>query len=130
MNNNTKLSTRDGDLPVSLRKNKSEHEYVFHKKPADFFNEPKVKEWKHWFIVKNSYPYDMAFAVHDLLLPKREVPEPELNTEEKQELEKIIIELTDFYDCRLINYPVKQSIKKHFHIHLLKYKESRSDLKF
>lgn len=50
----------------------------------------------------------MAFSVHHLLLPIREVAEPDLSKQEKQELELILDELSSDYEVRLTNYPVKQ----------------------
>lgn len=127
-NKNKKLNRNK--LPVSLRKDKSEYIHTNHKKSPTFFTDPRINEWQHWFLVKNDFPYDMAFSTHHLLFPKREVAEPELNNQEKQELEEIIEELAANYDVRIINYPSKQSVRQHFHIHLLKYKEDRKDLVF
>lgn len=117
-------------IAVSLRKDLSEIKHSSNKRPATFLSDPRIKQWKHWILIENSFPYDMAFSMHHLLMPIREVAEPDLSKQEKQELESILDELSGDYDSRLINYPAKQSVRHHFHIHMLVYKKNRADLVF
>lgn len=118
------------ELQPSLRKDSSERLYAKADKSSSLLDEELIQEWQYWVLVKNRFPYDMAFSKHDLLVTKRKVSEDELSEEEKAELEKIIPSLEGKYDSRLINYPSKLSVKDHFHIHLLKFKKDRKDLKF
>jgi galactose-1-phosphate uridylyltransferase len=120
-------------LAPTLRKHESERMYqeTLAQQPNRKLSEDKsIREWVHWRIIENLFPYDAAFKAHHLLLPKRAVSESELSKEEKQELEKILIELTDSYSFWMVNFKAKQSIKNHFHIHLLTYKDTREELGF
>lgn len=130
MTKNKDSKSERNKIPVSLRKDKSELDYISNKKQATFLTDPRLKEWKNWFLVDNKYPYDMAFSVHHLLLPIREVPEADLSRDEKEELEEILKELSTQYHSRLVNYPSNQSVRYHFHIHLLKFKQNREELIF
>ncbi|MCA9342904.1 hypothetical protein KC950_02745 [Candidatus Saccharibacteria bacterium] len=124
---------RKSNLPVSLRTHKDEAGYLRAKqkgissKPLN--KEEPIQEWKGWILIINEFPYSAAFDTHHMLVPKREVTKDELNKSEREELNNIIDELNDKYDCLLLNFNRKQSIKKHFHIHLLTYKNNRKDIK-
>lgn len=80
--------------------------------------EPRIQEWQHWVIIKNSYPYDLVFEVHDMLIPKRVASRNQLTQAERDELETIMEEIQHNYDRQIINFPSLQSITDHFHIHL------------
>lgn len=120
--------------PVSLRTTRDELKYGKAKRVGGagrpFLEEPRIREWKHWAIIDNDFPYSAAFKVHHMLIPKRVVNQKNLNDQERNELDKILNELTreDFYDCTLLNFPKKQSNRQHFHLHLLTYKDTRIDM--
>lgn len=86
---------------------------------------PALREFSHWKIVENKFPYDRIARVHDMVLPKRHVEEDELSQEEKDEYRTIkedYIEQTYEY---LIEATSKQkSIPEHFHLHLIIPKEN------
>lgn len=132
----TKISQpKKSKIPVSLRTLRDEVHYNIAKKNGKskpLVDETRLREWKYWALINNEFPYTSAFDEHHMLIPKRVVSENELSNDEKAELELIYKELgvEDNYDCRLINFQKKQSIKSHFHIHLLRYKDNRNDLKF
>ncbi|MCA9344979.1 hypothetical protein KC946_04020 [Candidatus Saccharibacteria bacterium] len=118
--------------PVSLRTVKDELQYAKTKKgrkSRSLLEEPTLKEWGHWILIDNDFPYSAAFKVHHMLIPKREVSKSELNLKEIKELDSIIDELSQKYDCQLVNFKKKQSIKHHYHIHLLIYKDKRRQMK-
>ena len=126
--------TKKARAAVSLRTTKDELNYEKAKKKGKstpLIDEPRIREWQHWALINNSYPYTFAYKIHHLLIPKREVPETELNDEEHQELLLIYQELgrEKIYDCRLVNFTKKQSIPHHYHIHLMAYKDRRKDMK-
>lgn len=52
-----------------------------------------------------------------------------MNKQEWDELGVILDELEPKYDVVLMNFRSKQSVKDHFHIHLLIYKTNRRKLK-
>ncbi len=128
-----KRRSKKDPLPVSLRKNTTEIFYQqskLAKMTVPLHEEPHLRQWKHWKIIDNAFPYDVAFSTHHLLLPKRVVPENELTGTERAELEKILEAVSDEYDCLLVNFISKQSVRNHFHVHLMTYKDERSNLTF
>lgn len=98
----------------SMYKKYTESEYD----PDFFFKRDKKIDFNGGFIVENDFPYDKVAEVHDLF-----VPEYEGVYSEFIELEK---EIPDFiksnYDSLLWNLPKSQSVPKHPHIHLIKWK--------
>jgi diadenosine tetraphosphate (Ap4A) HIT family hydrolase len=128
------IQFRKNKVPVSLRTYRDELRYTKSKKSRNnndtkhLANEDALKEWSYWRLIHNAYPYSSAFKVHHLLVPKRVVAKTDLNQEELAELDSLTDELSDVYDCLLINFPKKQSIRNHFHVHLLTYKDKRSEL--
>ena len=123
---------RKNSVPVSLRTKRDEINYAKanQKKTTNaLLDEPRIKEWKLWALIDNDFPYSAAFKVHHMLIPKRITSDKELTPHERKELDKILDDLSDQYDCLLINFKSKQSIRNHFHIHLLTYKDKRKELK-
>lgn len=85
-----------------------------------------VKEYQHWKIIKNNYPYDAIAEVHDLLVPKRIFSVlSEASDEECTEYREILLSLEKEhqYEAMLINFTKNQSVSAHFHLHLLTWKE-------
>lgn len=122
-----------GELPVSLRTDFCEDVYKRSKvsgRSRPLIDEPRIKEWQHWALITNIFPYDAAFSVNHMLIPKRVVSEEALSTPERQELQTILRELSSQYDCQMTNFVSKQSVKDHYHIHLLTFKASRANVKF
>lgn len=124
---------RKTNLPVSLRTKKDELYYAKAKKAGKslkpLLEEERLREWNFWALIKNEFPYSAAFKIHHLLIPKRVVSGKDLTEDELNELMKILDELSSEYDCHLVNYAKKQSIKHHFHVHMLIYKDNRKELK-
>lgn len=126
------VRSRRKQIPMSLRTTTGEMYYAFSKKMGNLKNlsdEPALEVWEHWRLIDNSYPYDIAFKTHHLLIPKRVTPKHSLNVAEKLELEDILDSLSERYDCYLENFASKQSIKNHYHLHLLTYKDNRADMR-
>ncbi|MCA9348239.1 hypothetical protein KC867_02420 [Candidatus Saccharibacteria bacterium] len=111
-------------LPVSLRTPRGERYYAQAKSKGvtrPLLDEPRIKEWQYWALIDNDFPYSGAFKVHHMLIPKRVVSRKDLNQHELTELDSIVDDLSEEYDCYLINFAKKQSIKNHYHIHFLIY---------
>ena len=126
-----KLRYKRSAVPVSLRTRIGEIVYAEAKKigaSKPLSEESRIKEWHHWALIDNAFPYNAAFKTHHMLIPKRVTTQENLKSEELQELRNILDELSDQYDCHMTNFSKKQSIKSHYHIHLLTYKDSRSDM--
>lgn len=120
-------------LPVSLRKRTGEILYQQAKlagvtKPLQ--HEPRLREWEHWAIIDNAFPYDAVYKIHHMLIPKRVTTEAELTSSERQELQTILKSISSDYDCYTVNFQSKQSIRNHYHIHLMVHKDKRSELRF
>lgn len=81
-----------------------------------------VKEFDHWVIIKNKYPYDAVATVSHMISTKREVPfKWELLTEEEKDEFEIIKKeyLSLHYDVIWENLPKGQTVPGHFHLNLL-----------
>ena len=82
-----------------------------------------VKEFKHWIILENRFPYDMLYETSHMLATKRHVPtEMDLTINEMTELHIIKNEHLSNYDIILENIGDKISIRDHFHLHILRFK--------
>lgn len=126
-------SVRKSKLPVSLRTDKDEKAYSRAKKAKTsrpLHKEPRIKEWQYWALIDNEYPYSVAFKTHHMLIPKRKVAQQNLSKQERTELDNILAELNADYDCLQINFVRNQSVRDHFHIHLLEFKTKRKELRF
>ena len=112
---------------ISLRKKESEKIYQKREEEKGCFicnKDLLAKEYSHWVILKNRYPYDAIASRHDLLCPKRHISDrEELTINELAELREIRKANSDIYSFEMWNYPSKQTHKVHFHLHLLVFKE-------
>ncbi|OGI95613.1 hypothetical protein A2917_03630 [Candidatus Nomurabacteria bacterium RIFCSPLOWO2_01_FULL_42_17] len=88
--------------------------------------QPSIKEFVHWRIVPNPFPYDAVAKIHHMILPKRHVMYGELNEEEKMEYESLRwTYVEDNYDFVYQVVIKRQSIPEHFHTSLLVYHDPR-----
>lgn len=81
-----------------------------------------VREYTHWYIIKNNFPYDAVATRHDMLVPKRVFGSlSDATAVERAEYEEIISALEDekMYDCIIVNFSKERSVHKHFHTHLI-----------
>jgi hypothetical protein len=82
-----------------------------------------LREFVHWKIMRNDFPYDLVANRHDMLVPKRHVIEAEVSPEEWAEywsIKRTVFE--DEYDYLLEGASRTRSIPLHFHIHLITLK--------
>lgn len=80
-----------------------------------------VKEFDHWKVVENEFPYDKIADKHVLLLTKRHCSESELSDEEKEELFNIKrSEYVSDYQFIFESTPSTMSIPSHYHLHLFR----------
>lgn len=117
-------------LPMSLRRPEDERRYIYYRKAGltkPLVNEPRMKEWQYWALIHNEFPYSSAFKVSHMLIPKRVATRDELTQAELKELDQVITELSQDYDCYMVNFVSKQSIKYHYHVHFLTYHDDRRD---
>lgn len=84
-----------------------------------------IKEWEHWRLVENDYPYDLIASKHTMIIPKRVFGSLiEANCLELAEIAEIKIELANQYNLYIESTPgTQRSIKAHYHLHCIKLKD-------
>lgn len=90
--------------------------------PFLLWEELMIKDFEHWVIIPNEFPYDAIAKVSHMICPKRNVGFDWrlLTTEEKEELEQLKNGyLKENYDALWENFPMGQTFKSNFHLHLL-----------
>lgn len=81
---------------------------------------PPKKEFKHWRLQPNLFPYDRIAKVHDLLYTIRHVTENDLNEDEIAELRDLKNGyINENYQYILESIPKLKTIPDHFHLHLI-----------
>jgi hypothetical protein len=81
-----------------------------------------IKEFKHWVIIKNEFPYDAIAKTSHMLSTKREVAFDWnlLNEEEIKEFNELKNNyIKENYEVLWENLPKGQTQPGHFHLHLL-----------
>ncbi len=81
-----------------------------------------IKEFNHWVIITNEFPYDAVATTSHMIATKREVvfDWKLLNKEEQAEFTEIRdTYLKQEYDAIWENLPKQQTIPGHFHLHLV-----------
>lgn len=82
-----------------------------------------IKEYQHWRLMPNKYPYDRYFTKSDMLVLKRHDDERGLTDDEREEYFKLKSDvLIDVYDAVLDNLPKQKSIPHHCHFHMVSFK--------
>lgn len=121
-------------LPMSLRTFDGEIEYQEAKKhdltvPLEL--EPSLKQWDHWRLIDNRFPYTVGFKTHHMLVPKRAgvADRWQLNDDERREFEIILREFTyPNYDLWFENCPKRRSVRGFYHVHFATYHDERSEM--
>ena len=81
---------------------------------------PSIKEFKHWRIIDNKYPYDLVAKTSHMIIPKRHASETKLTIGEFKELQKIrLTYIEQNYEFLFLQTKKESSIPEHLHIHLL-----------
>lgn len=89
-----------------------------------FLKRDPIKDYEHWLLVKNDYPYDQFAGRHCLLFPKREFQlDQEMLPFERAELFAIKKELAPEFDTVMENFTHHRSIERIYHLHFIKFKE-------
>jgi galactose-1-phosphate uridylyltransferase len=79
-----------------------------------------VREFEHWILIENLFPFDAIASKSHMLVPRRFFAEyGEMTDAEKKELEQIRKELESDYDLLMENFAAHRSVKNHFHLHFL-----------
>lgn len=88
----------------------------------NFKEETVVREFTHWVIIKNRFPYDTMARVNDILVSRRPIGRHYDGTrEEEDEYHAILKILAEeaYYDALIENFPRAKSIKSFAHTHLV-----------
>lgn len=93
-------------------------------KPTHFTNwqEGLIKEFTHWVIITNEFPYDAIASTSHMISTKREVGfDWDLLTKEEREEYELIKKtyLVEHYDAIWENLPRGSTVAHHFHLHLI-----------
>lgn len=113
---------------TALRSEQVWWEYQNHEPTCDCFfcdDAEIIRDWRHWYITPNRFPYDTVAEIHHLLAPFNHVAgHEEMTREVQRELKMILLTLNEerFYDCRMENFSVGKSQPQHYHLHLIKWK--------
>jgi diadenosine tetraphosphate (Ap4A) HIT family hydrolase len=92
--------------------------------PCPLCVQEPIKEFAHWTVQVNAFPYDLVADTHHMLVSKRHIAEEELTEEEWIEFSRIKHTfVAENYDILLEGTPRQKSIPGHFHIHLVVLKE-------
>lgn len=118
----------------SLRKPESHARYLEFvrsgKLPKCYLCEAKpIREYKHWKIIENQFPYDAVAETTNMVAPKRHIKETELTWKELKELSEIKEDLHAEYDMIVENAHKNKLIPGHYHLHLLTLKEQTMVMK-
>ncbi len=83
-----------------------------------------LREFTHWRLIANDFPYDRIVDKHDMLVTKIHKTEAELSKEEQIELFNLKQhELNDTYEYIIEPLLSIKSIPDHFHLHLATVKK-------
>lgn len=89
-----------------------------------------LREFNHWIIIENRFPYDNMTSVNHMLIPRRDFGDfADANESEKAEHDQIRKILSDerYYDAIVENLPRSKSVHRHVHLHLVRWKYTKED---
>lgn len=96
----------------------------------DLAEESVLREFEHWLIIENRFPYDAMTSVNHMLVPKRAFADYyEASEDERAEYHDIIRTLAaeDYYDALVENFPRSRSLTRHNHVHLVRWKYTQDN---
>jgi diadenosine tetraphosphate (Ap4A) HIT family hydrolase len=114
----------------SLETEKTYQNFLKSPRPTECFlcRAQPIKEFEHWKIVENEFPYDGIATKSHIIAPKNHKTEDGFTENEKTELLKIKKDLGNQYDMIIENGTNNQSIPQHFHLHLIVLKERKVEV--
>ena len=103
------------------------HDYLSTLKPNEcgLCNTKPLREYTHWLLIENDFPYDKLAEKHLMLVSKRHVVEQDFTPEEQEELRLIKHELiiSPEFDMVIEITEPHKTIPPHFHLHIIKLRE-------
>ena len=101
-------------------------DFIGNKEPDSsfFFTGSAVKEYMHWRLIDNDFPYDVLASRHCILTPRRKFQEDwEMVESERAELFEIKKELGNDFDTIMENFGHQRTFSMHYHLHFIKFNE-------
>jgi hypothetical protein len=95
------------------------------------WHEAAIKQFKHWEIIANRFPYDSCYKTSHMLIPYNLVAEySDLTIAEIAELREIIATYCqEHYHQVIENMTVRRSVTTIYHLHLVTFVDNREDFK-
>lgn len=96
----------------------------------DLNDEIVVREFEHWLIIENRFPYDNMTSVNHMLVPRRgfaDFRDAEQYEQEEHEMIRNLLTEEAFYDAVVENFPKSKSVTRHVHLHLVRWKYTGDD---
>ena len=119
------MKLRTKETHVAYQDAQSSHKNFSQTKDYTQDQERILKEYTHWYIIPNLYPYDQVTKIHDMLVPRRVFSRmSECNKNEWDEYLTIIAQLEQEkkYDALIENFAKGRSVLRHLHLHLVIWK--------
>ena len=83
-----------------------------------------LRDFEHWKIIQNEFPYDVLAKVHHMIVPRRHTTESGLSEAERTELLAIKDDyIHKTYEFLMEATHLTRSIPEHFHLHLVVVKD-------
>lgn len=95
----------------------------------DLATETIIREFAHWVIIENRFPYDNIARINHLLVSREPlVSIHDTSANVRNEYDHILQTLAteELYDACIENFPRSASVKKHRHVHLIAWHNSDS----
>jgi len=98
----------------------AERQAAVHSDSCPLCSDESIREFTHWRIIPNKYPYDAIASKHTMIIPKEHLTESELSPAALAELDELKqTTLNEEYLYIIEALPVTKSIPGHFHLHLV-----------
>ena len=104
-----------------------EHYVAEHGHSFDLTKEAVVREFDHWLIIENRFPYDNMTRINHLLVSREPLASVHTAAQMiKDEYDAIIAALANerVYDACIENFPSASTVRTHHHVHLVAWHNS------
>ena len=95
------------------------HKALHLQDPCALCTDNSIKDFTHWRVLENDFPYDVVAKTHHMIVPKRHITEQEIEPHEWAEFKVIKKTYMELYDAIIEGTPRMKSIPGHFHLHLI-----------
>ncbi len=89
-----------------------------------WYDRAAIRDYMHWVIIHNRFPYDAMFTEHHLLIPKKRIAflrdAAQEVRDEYYEIKKNL-DQEEVYESIIENFSNSRSVGGHYHIHLVNW---------